>query len=111
MSSFDFSIPTALAFGSEHAGASRELIDSADGCFILPMHGFVQSLNVSVACALSMAQGRKLREDAIGATSDLSADEQQEMVKRWTLTWAASRIGRSTDEVEHILSRNEVTLD
>lgn len=51
----------ALVFGNEHAGASDAMRALADGTFSIPMSGFVQSLNVSVAAAVSLfsaMQGR-----------------------------------------------------
>jgi len=50
----DVSRPTALLFGNEHSGVSDEAIRLADGTFMIPMHGFVQSFNISVAAALTL---------------------------------------------------------
>jgi len=44
----------ALVFGNEHRGVSAEAASSADVVFQVPMLGMVQSLNVSVACAISL---------------------------------------------------------
>jgi tRNA (guanosine-2'-O-)-methyltransferase len=44
----------AIVFGNEHAGISDDLRGLADGTYTIPMRGFVQSLNVSVAAALTM---------------------------------------------------------
>jgi tRNA (guanosine-2'-O-)-methyltransferase len=44
----------AIVFGNEHSGVSQELRDLADGTYAIPMCGFVQSLNVSVAAAISL---------------------------------------------------------
>ncbi len=46
--------PVALVFGNEHSGVSDELIDLADGNFIIPQVGIIQSLNISVACAVTL---------------------------------------------------------
>jgi tRNA (guanosine-2'-O-)-methyltransferase len=46
--------PLALVFGNEHEGLTPEAQAAADGRFRVPMHGFVESLNVSVATAISM---------------------------------------------------------
>ncbi len=51
----------ALVFGNEHDGVDPVLRAAADGAFSIPMRGFVESFNVSVAVALSLgaaAQGR-----------------------------------------------------
>jgi tRNA (guanosine-2'-O-)-methyltransferase len=56
------SIPrVALVFGNEHAGVGEDLQSLCDGRYTIPMRGFVQSLNVSVAAALTLyaaTQGR-----------------------------------------------------
>lgn len=45
----------ALCFGNERRGASLALREAADLRFFIPMTGFVQSINVSVAVALAAA--------------------------------------------------------
>ncbi len=49
----------ALVFGNEHEGISPEMRALADGSFCIPMSGFVESLNVSVAAAITIAALRK----------------------------------------------------
>ena len=44
----------ALVFGNEHAGVSDEIRALADGNFIIPQVGMIRSLNISVACAVSL---------------------------------------------------------
>lgn len=44
----------AVVFGNEHRGVSPEMRSFADGTFSIPMRGFVESLNVSVAAAIAM---------------------------------------------------------
>jgi tRNA (guanosine-2'-O-)-methyltransferase len=41
-------------FGNEHRGVSEEAMKHADGNFLIPQFGMLQSLNVSVACAVSL---------------------------------------------------------
>lgn len=49
----DFNRPTTICFGNELKGASKTLLDLADEKVFIPMKGFVQSFNISVAAALS----------------------------------------------------------
>ncbi len=42
----------ALVIGNEHRGVSGEVLKKADRILMLPMRGFVQSLNASVTAAL-----------------------------------------------------------
>ena len=44
----------ALVFGNEHDGVSEEIRNLADGNFVIPQVGIIQSLNISVACAVSL---------------------------------------------------------
>lgn len=50
----DLTKKAALVFGNEHRGVSDEAAAKADGNFQIPMLGMIQSLNVSVACAVSL---------------------------------------------------------
>lgn len=52
----DFSHKTAVIFGNETLGVSEEALSLADGNVLLPMSGFTQSFNISVAGALSCQQ-------------------------------------------------------
>ncbi|MDD5306147.1 MAG: RNA methyltransferase [Deltaproteobacteria bacterium] len=53
----------ALAFGNEHEGVSAQMRGLAQGSFRVPMFGFVESLNVSVAAGVALAA---LRADGAG---------------------------------------------
>lgn len=43
---------TALVFGNEHTGVSEEMISQADGLVHIPMDGFTESFNISVAASI-----------------------------------------------------------
>ncbi len=45
----------AIVVGNEHRGVQNEITDLCDGKVIIPMYGFVQSLNVSVASAIVLS--------------------------------------------------------
>jgi tRNA (guanosine-2'-O-)-methyltransferase len=55
----DMTQPTALLFGNEHRGASREAIAQSDGALYIPMMGMVESLNISVACAVTLYEAQR----------------------------------------------------
>lgn len=44
----------AIVFGNEHDGVSEEIRALADGNFIIPQAGIIRSLNISVACAVTL---------------------------------------------------------
>ena len=50
----DFKKPTALVMGSEHKGISPSILKIADAKGKLPLLGDIESLNVSVACGVSL---------------------------------------------------------
>ena len=50
----DFIQNIALVFGNEHSGVSDEIRAMADGNFIIPQVGIIKSLNISVACAVTL---------------------------------------------------------
>lgn len=52
--SIDFTKSIALVFGNEHSGVSEEIRALADGNFIIPQSGIIRSLNISVACAVTL---------------------------------------------------------
>lgn len=75
--------PLALVFGNEHEGVSKEFRDRADGNFIIPQVGIIQSLNISVACAVTIYEafrqkslakhylpGRSIDTSQFSATAD-----------------------------------------
>lgn len=53
--------PIALVFGNEHSGVSDEGVALADGNFIIPQVGMIESLNISVACAVSLYEAFRQR--------------------------------------------------
>jgi tRNA (guanosine-2'-O-)-methyltransferase len=55
----DFRESVALVFGNEHAGVSEEIRQLADGNFIIPQMGIIRSLNISVACAVSIYEAMR----------------------------------------------------
>ena len=55
----NFTESIALVFGNEHAGVTEEFRALADGNFIIPQMGIIQSLNISVACAVSIYEAMR----------------------------------------------------
>ena len=56
--------PVALVFGNEHSGVSEEIIALADGNFIIPQVGIIKSLNISVACAVTLYEAFRQKQNA-----------------------------------------------
>lgn len=72
---WDFAQPTALVVGNERDGVSPAMQAAADALLVLPLDGFVESYNVSVAGALALAHARADRVARTGRAGTLSPDE------------------------------------
>ncbi len=84
--SIDFTGSVALVFGNEHSGVSEEARALADGNFIIPQMGIIQSLNISVACAVSIYEAYRQRKLAHQYdTPSLSPERMDELMKEWSL--------------------------
>ena len=57
----DWRGPSAIVLGNEHRGCSDEMLEAADARVAIPMIGFVESLNVSVAAAVLLAEASRQR--------------------------------------------------
>lgn len=51
---YEMKEPVALVFGTEKAGVSADILDFADETLAIPMYGFTESFNVSVAAAICL---------------------------------------------------------
>ncbi|KAG8460420.1 hypothetical protein KFE25_011911 [Diacronema lutheri] len=71
----------ALVFGNERRGVSPYAQQAADVSAVLPMAGFSQSFNISVAAALFLAHMRHVGKLDAG----LPADELRELYTRWLI--------------------------
>ncbi len=82
----DLTRPTALVFGNEQRGVSDEARTAADGTVASPMLGMVESLNISVACAVTAFEAMRQRR-AAGAYDrpGLAVDVLESMEADWLL--------------------------
>ncbi len=60
----DLTESVALIFGNEHSGVSEDIINMADGNFIIPQVGIIKSLNISVACAVVLYEAYRQKKTA-----------------------------------------------
>ena len=80
----DFTESVALVFGNEHKGVSEEMIKLCDGNFVIPQVGIIHSLNISVACAVSIYEA--FRQKKIAHHYDkpgLSTERMNELMIHW----------------------------
>jgi len=79
----------AVVFGNEHAGVSAAMRARADGAYRIPMRGFVESLNVSVAAAITLSAA------LAGVVGDLDEGDREQLRARFLL--------QSIDHAEQIV--------
>lgn len=93
---FDISKKSAFVFGVEKTGVSNEVLDNADGIIKIPMVGFTESLNISVAAAIVFENlSYKLRKSSVDW--NLSVKERESLYFEW--------IEKSINNVQKIKER------
>ena len=80
----DLTQKIALVFGNEHRGVSDEAALEADGLVQIPMYGMIQSLNVSVACAIILYEALRQRLKRRGyGQSKFSNEQYDALLEKW----------------------------
>lgn len=74
---------TALFFGTERDGLSKEVLDKADGYIKVPMVGFSESLNISVSAAIIL-QELTMKLKKMSVSWQLTDDEKLKLRLDWT---------------------------
>ena len=80
MFDLDLSESIALLFGNEHDGVSKEALEMCDGNFVIPQMGMVESLNVSVACAVTLYEALRQRLNAGKYNTSLLTEAEQKAI-------------------------------
>jgi tRNA (guanosine-2'-O-)-methyltransferase len=101
LAEIDFSGKMALVLGNEKTGASPEMIEAADERIIIPMPGFVQSFNISVAGALCLYHISLDRMKRLGSNADLTQQQQDILKAHYYLRTQDS----ATDTLKELFSR------
>ena len=84
MHDINFTEPLALVFGNEHSGVSEDIRNLADGNFIIPQAGIIRSLNISVACAVTLYEA--FRQKNLAGHYDkmkLNSEMLNELLEKW----------------------------
>jgi len=82
----DLTKSVALVFGNEHSGVSEEIIQLADGNFMIPQVGMIRSLNISVACAVSLYEAFRQKHHAGHYEKQkLDAEDYSTLYTQWEL--------------------------
>lgn len=73
----------ALVFGNEHDGISNEVQENVDGLVHIPMLGFTESFNISVAASISLYELVKKVENYDHPDFYLTEHEKQILRMKW----------------------------
>lgn len=80
----DLTESVALVFGNETFGVSEDIRRYSDGDFIIPQVGIIKSLNISVACAVTLYEAfRQKRAKGHYLQPRIPENELQNLQKRW----------------------------
>jgi tRNA (guanosine-2'-O-)-methyltransferase len=81
----DLTARVALIFGNEHSGVSEDICAMADGNFLIPQMGIIRSLNISVACAVTLYEA--YRQKTLAGHYDrpgLNPARYEAILKEWS---------------------------
>ncbi|MBK7337151.1 MAG: RNA methyltransferase [Saprospirales bacterium] len=81
----DLSASVALLFGNERDGVSLEARAYSDGNFLIPHMGMAESLNISVACAVTLyeAYRQRMEKGFYENNPTTSAEEKEHFLKTY----------------------------
>jgi len=80
----DLTEKVAIVMGNESRGVSEEAAELADECYYIPMRGMIQSLNVSVAAAVTLYEAQRQRVlKGLYNRTELSEDELNKLIDEW----------------------------
>src|SRR3989339_778385 len=80
----DLTKKIALVFGNEKRGVSPEAEKFSDETFYIPMRGMIQSLNVSVAAAVTLYEAQRQRVlKGMYKKSELPKEELDRLIDKW----------------------------
>ncbi len=83
----DFSESIALVFGNETFGISDEIRKFTDGEFVIPQMGIIRSLNISVACAVTLYEAMRQKRIAGHYDRKMISPEKSAIVRaQWGLS-------------------------
>lgn len=103
LTDFDVHKKSAFVFGVEKEGISDYVKENADGFLKIPMVGFTESLNISVAAAIILQDvTSKLRKTDIDWQL---TNEEKEILY---FNWVKKTIKKPEEIIEHYYSKNQL---
>lgn len=97
---FDVSQKSAFVFGTEKDGLSKVALDHADELLTIPMHGFTESFNLSVAVGICLFDvTHRLRQSNVAW--QLPGDERENL----RTAWIKAAIGPRLEKLERAFAK------
>jgi len=92
----DLTESVVLVFGNERDGITKKTLELCDANFLIPQYGFVQSLNISVSCAITLYEALRQREVSgfYGDNTPLSNEQKEEIIEHFTLKHENQKRGK-----------------
>ena len=91
--------PLALLFGAEKKGITNDAMENADYLVRIPMYGFAESLNVSVAAAITL---NELRKRLNQSTTSWKLNDKEKL--ETLLSWCRKHI-KSSELIENEIKK------
>ena len=100
----DLTTSVALLFGNESEGLSEKAQELADGNFVIPQAGFVKSLNISVACAVSVYEAYRQRM-VKADQQDQNLEWKQELTEKYKSIHATTKLLKREERIKKKLKK------
>lgn len=100
----DLTTSVALMFGNESEGLSEKALELADGNFVIPQAGFVKSLNISVACAVSVYEAyrqRTMKDESL----DENTEWKQALIEKYKSIHATTKLLKREERIKKKLKK------
>lgn len=83
----DYTRSMVLVFGNERDGISDDMLAHCTGKLVIPQCGMIQSLNISVACAVALYEAKRQKSIAghYNGVSSLPEKQWDSLAKKWRL--------------------------
>tara|TARA_B100000963_G_scaffold361319_1_gene396138 strand:+ start:2536 stop:3195 length:660 start_codon:yes stop_codon:yes gene_type:complete len=107
----DLTKNTCFVLGAEKWGLSKEMISMVDESIYIPMHGMVQSLNVSVAAAILLFEAIRQRnaKNLIPSEGEgLNKEEYKNTLFEWTHPEIAISLKKSSKNYPYLDANGEI---
>jgi rRNA methylases len=92
----------ALFFGTEHSGISSTLMEEADEFLKIPIFGFAESMNISVAAAIIIHHLMLQLRQQTTLNWKLTEDEYNDQL----INWMKKAVKNSDGLIEHFLTKS-----